>query len=67
LPDVQGAEPLYGEFRAGDVRHSQADITKAETLLGYAPAFDVAAGLKVTADWFLARSQYTNKKDKSAI
>ena len=67
LPDVQGAEPAYGEFRAGDVRHSQADITKAETLLGYAPAFDVAAGLKVTADWFLARSQITKQKDKSAI
>ena len=67
LPDVQATEPVYGEFRAGDVRHSQADITKAETLLGYAPAFDVAAGLKVTADWFLARRKRTNKKDKSAI
>ncbi len=67
LPQVQGAEPVYGEFRAGDVRHSQADISKAETLLGYAPAFDVTAGLKVTTDWFLARSQLTNKKDKNAI
>ena len=67
LPQFKGIEPVYGEFRAGDVRHSQADITKAETLLGYAPAFDVAAGLKVTTNWFLDRSQITNKKDKSAI
>jgi UDP-N-acetylglucosamine 4-epimerase len=67
LPQVRGVEPVYAGFRAGDVRHSQADITKAETLLGYAPACDVAAGLKVTADWFLTRSQFTNKKDKSAI
>jgi UDP-N-acetylglucosamine 4-epimerase len=56
VPNVQGTEPVYGEFRAGDVRHSQADITKARTLLGYEPAFDVAAGLKVTANWFLLRS-----------
>jgi UDP-N-acetylglucosamine 4-epimerase len=66
LPHVQGVEPVYGEFRAGDVRHSQADIGKAETLLGYAPAFDVAAGLKVTANWFLARSHSKNTKDNNA-
>ena len=54
LPHVGDAQPQYGEFREGDVRHSQADISKARTLLGYNPEFDVAAGLKVTADWFLA-------------
>ena len=54
LPQVGDAQPQYGEFREGDVRHSQADISKARTLLGYNPEFDVAAGLKVTADWFLA-------------
>jgi len=30
-------EPIHAEFRPGDVRNSQADITKAERLLGYAP------------------------------
>ena len=54
LPRIKSAGPVYGEFRAGDVRHSQADISKAKALLGYKPAYDVAAGLKVTADWFLA-------------
>lgn len=54
LPQLGDAQPTHGELRAGDVRHSQADISKAQALLGYAPQFSVADGLKVTADWFLA-------------
>ena len=46
----------YGEFRAGDVRHSQADISKAEKLLGYAPGCDVWEGLAETGKWFLAQT-----------
>lgn len=34
-------EPVYREFRAGDVRHSQADVTKIKTLLGYDPKFRI--------------------------
>ena len=63
LPQARDIEPVYGEFRAGDVRHSQADISKAGTLLGYAPEFDVASGLKLTADWFLARGHNTSTED----
>jgi UDP-N-acetylglucosamine 4-epimerase len=48
-------EPVYGEFRAGDVRHSQADISKASRLLGYEPSHTVAQGLAVTSEWFLQR------------
>ncbi|WP_241521250.1 SDR family oxidoreductase [Kineobactrum sediminis] len=55
-PAIANAEPLYQPFREGDVRHSQADISKAANLLGYTPAFDVAAGLARTADWFVAQS-----------
>ncbi|MFV0275788.1 MAG: NAD-dependent epimerase/dehydratase family protein, partial [Parahaliea sp.] len=51
---VSRPEPDYGEFRAGDVRHSQADIGKAARLLGYAPAYAVADGLQHTTRWFLA-------------
>ena len=40
-----GNEPHYRDFRAGDVRHSQADIDKAERLLGYSPSFDINAGI----------------------
>jgi UDP-glucose 4-epimerase len=42
---------VYREPRAGDVRDSQADITRARTLLGYAPAVDLEEGLRRTLDW----------------
>jgi UDP-N-acetylglucosamine 4-epimerase len=50
-------EPIHAEFRPGDVRHSQADITKAERLLGYAPMHRIEAGLAETARW--ARGFFT--------
>jgi UDP-N-acetylglucosamine 4-epimerase len=45
-------QPVYQDFRAGDVRHSLADISKARELLGYAPSHDVRAGLRVAAPWY---------------
>lgn len=53
-PELAAASVRHGDFRAGDVRHSQADISKAQRLLGYAPTHDVEAGLTETAQWFLA-------------
>jgi len=44
-------EPVYKDERAGDVRDSQADITKAKTLLGYAPIVSLEDGLKRTLAW----------------
>lgn len=45
--------PQYREFRSGDVRHSQADITKINTLLGYAPAFRINEAVKVAMLWYV--------------
>ena len=45
--------PVYRDFRAGDVRHSQADINKAQTLLGYAPAVKVSAGITSVMPWYI--------------
>ncbi|MDX2044819.1 MAG: SDR family oxidoreductase [Acidobacteriota bacterium] len=45
-------KPNYEETRAGDVRHSLADITRAENLLGYRPLVGLAEGLKYTVDWY---------------
>jgi len=42
---------LYADPRKGDVRDSQADITKAKALLGYAPTIGLEEGLKRTLDW----------------
>ena len=46
-------EPVYAAFREGDVRHSQADISRAGELLGYRPTHSVDQGLAVTCEWFL--------------
>lgn len=51
-PEAASAKPSYREFRAGDVRHSLADITRAHTLLGYAPTYDVRQGLRLAGDWY---------------
>jgi UDP-N-acetylglucosamine/UDP-N-acetylgalactosamine 4-epimerase len=48
-----GKQPVYRDFRSGDVRHSQADVAKAAGLLGYAPAFDVQAGLRAAMPWYV--------------
>lgn len=45
-------KPEYKETRAGDVRHSLADIARAEKLLGYRPLVGLAEGLKHTVDWY---------------
>ena len=53
-PRVATHQATYREFRAGDVRHSQADIGKAARLLGYAPTHDLDAGLSAAMPWYLA-------------
>jgi nucleoside-diphosphate-sugar epimerase len=45
-------EPIYGQERKGDVRHSQADISKAQKIFGYEPLVDLKTGLKSTIEWF---------------
>lgn len=52
-PEAAAAEPIYRDFRPGDVRHSLADITKARTLLGYDPHDSVGSGLDKAADWYI--------------
>lgn len=50
---VYNAEPVYREFRPGDVRHSQADIDKAATLLGYQPAYAISEGIAKAMPWYV--------------
>lgn len=47
-----GKQPVYADFRAGDVRHSQADVSKAGRLLGYQPTHTVLQGLEVAMPWY---------------
>ena len=50
--------PIYRESRPGDVRHSQADTTKAELLLGYAPSHNFCQGLKETISWYTGKTTH---------
>lgn len=44
--------PIYRDFRAGDVRHSQADISKAVNKLGYAPEYKILQGISKAMPWY---------------
>jgi UDP-N-acetylglucosamine/UDP-N-acetylgalactosamine 4-epimerase len=51
-PHLKDFKPTYGPYRAGDVMHSQAEIGKAEKLLGYAPTHSVRQGLDIAMEWY---------------
>ncbi|MCH8317597.1 MAG: SDR family oxidoreductase [Bacteroidetes bacterium] len=51
--DTGNLKPIYRAERPGDVRHSLADISKAEKALDYKPAFSLEKGLKITLEWFI--------------
>jgi UDP-N-acetylglucosamine 4-epimerase len=68
---VGGGQPRYGEFRAGDVIHSQADIGQARRLLGYRPTHDLEQGLAEALEWhvrdFSARRNGAARGVRAAI
>lgn len=54
FPQHINHRPEYTDFRAGDVRYSQADISKARELLGYEPSHRIDEGLKQSMNWYVA-------------
>jgi UDP-N-acetylglucosamine 4-epimerase len=54
-PIARDLSPEHHAPRTGDVIHSQANIDKAERLLGFHPSHDIAAGLEPTVSWFLGQ------------
>lgn len=46
-------DPIYRDFREGDIRHSQADIRKAQRLLGYAPSHTLQEGVTEAMPWYI--------------
>ena len=51
-PGLPEQEPVYRDFRSGDVRHSLADIRKATDLLGFTPTHPIDQGLDLAMDWY---------------
>jgi len=54
IDGLSSKDPIYRDFRAGDVLHSLADISKAQKLLGYQPSHKISAGLDEAMDWYVA-------------
>jgi UDP-N-acetylglucosamine 4-epimerase len=54
---LHDSQPVYRNFRAGDVRHSLADISKAATRLGYTPVQRISQGLAVALPWYIYQSK----------
>jgi UDP-N-acetylglucosamine 4-epimerase len=50
---LKNLSPLYQDFRAGDVRHSLADISKAKNQLGYCPSHRINAGVDEVLKWYV--------------
>jgi len=50
---LKAAQPVYRDFRSGDVRHSFADISKGKNLMGYCPTHRIGDGLKEAMDWYV--------------
>ncbi len=55
-PEAQDQKPIYREFRSGDVRHSLADISKAQRVLKYDPEYSIRRGLEETLGWYQQRA-----------
>ena len=53
LPDLEIKKPIYRDFRAGDIRHSNANIDKIQKKLGYEPTHTLERGLKESISWYI--------------
>ncbi len=53
LAEFQRKEPIYRDFREGDIRHSNANISKAEHLVGYKPTHDIYRGMEEAIEWYI--------------
>jgi UDP-N-acetylglucosamine/UDP-N-acetylgalactosamine 4-epimerase len=61
LPLLPGVDPIYRDFRSGDVRHSLADIGKAADMLGYEPTHRIYQGLEQALDWYIKQAEINSQ------
>jgi len=67
FPHLGQFNPLYREFRPGDVRHSHADISKARKLLGYEPSHRIDEGLDEALDWYVTNLSPSHAKEAACV
>ncbi len=66
IPEIAGIDPGYGPFRKGDVRHTQADISRARDLLGYVPEYAISRGIEESIEWYIADFASRRKAETQA-
>lgn len=54
VDSLKETKVIYRDFRVGDIRHSNADITKAKTIVGYNPTHDIYQGMKESIKWYIS-------------
>jgi UDP-N-acetylglucosamine/UDP-N-acetylgalactosamine 4-epimerase len=59
FPRLKDVKPKHRDFRPGDVRHSQADISRIRKLLGYLPEMNLKTGLEAAMDWYVEKRRRT--------
>jgi UDP-N-acetylglucosamine/UDP-N-acetylgalactosamine 4-epimerase len=67
VPALKTKPPVHLPFRKGDIQHSLADISKARSLLGYAPGMQVREGLIRCVNWYLEQSLQTEALVNSPV
>ena len=60
-PQLINFKAIHQDFRAGDIKHSQADITKAQNLLGYEPSHRINEGLDIALQWYVNNREFNSK------
>lgn len=65
VPHLEGSKPVHRAFRKGDVRHSEADISRARDLLGYSPSHTLEQGLDAALGWYLHQARDANRASTS--
>jgi UDP-N-acetylglucosamine 4-epimerase len=61
----ESIQPSFRDFRAGDVRHSRADISKAQQLLGYQPTHNIAEGIAQSMGWYQSHLQNAKARNSN--
>ena len=61
-PPTINKSPIYRDFRPGDIRHSNANISKAQNFVGYAPTHDIYQGMEEAIEWYIENIENKEKK-----
>ncbi len=65
IDDFQAKKAIYRDFRTGDIRHSNANISKAQEHVGYTPTHTIDQGMRLAIEWYIANLSKNTKSQES--